>query len=87
MVAHMHIQNENRNIPQEQLDEQQQPNWEVLNDVLLWVLQPLTCIQYPRAKSGYYIVLCADGNFRSCNPGLTAWLADCTEYSTLHHLK
>jgi hypothetical protein len=59
----------------------------VLNEVLRRVLQPLTFKQNPSAESGYYNVLCADGNFRRCKPVLAAWLAVCAEYSNLHHLE
>jgi hypothetical protein len=57
----------------------------VLNEVLQRVLQALTFKQHPSAESGYYNVLCADGNFRRCKPVLSAWLADCPQYSDLHH--
>jgi len=76
-----------RNIPQKRLDEQRQTNREVLNEVLWRVLHPLTIKQNPSAESGYYNVLCADGNFRHCKPVLAAWLAECPEYSDLHHLE
>jgi len=66
MVSLLLIPIKNRNIPQNQLDEQQQTNREVLNEVLRWVLQPLTFKQNPGTKSGYYNILCADGNFRRC---------------------
>jgi hypothetical protein len=58
----------------------------VLNEVLLQVLLPLTFKQNPSAKSGYYHVPFADGNFRRCKLVLTAWLEECPEYSDLHHL-
>jgi hypothetical protein len=87
MVALLPIPINNRNIPQKRLDEQQQGNQEVLNIVLRRVLCPLTCKQSPSAESGYYNVLCVDGNFMHCKPVLAAWLADCPEYSNLHHLK
>jgi len=87
MVALLPIPIKNRNIPQKRLDEQPQTNREVLNEVLRRVLQRLTFIQNPNAESGYYNVLCADGNFRRCKPVLAAWLADCPEYSDLHHLE
>jgi hypothetical protein len=77
----------NEHIPQPRLDEQQHTNQEVLNKVLRQVLQPRTFKQNPSAKSGYYNVLCADGNFRYCKPVLAAGLADCPEYSDLHHLE
>jgi len=87
IVALLLIPFKNRNIPQKLLDEQWQANQEVLNQVLWRVLQPLTFKHNPGAKSGYYNVLCADGNFRCCRPVLAAWLANCPEYSHLHHLK
>jgi len=87
MVALLLIQIKNRNIPQSRLDEQRQTNREVLKTVLRWVHQPLTFKQNPKAERGYYNILCADANFRYCNPVLAAWLADCPEYSDLHHPK
>jgi len=87
MVALLPIPIKNRNIPQKRLDEQRQTNREVLNQVLRRVLQPLTFNQNPNAESGYYNVPCVDGNFRRCKPLLAAWLADCIEYSELHHLE
>jgi len=87
MVALLPIQIKNRKIPQKQLDEQRQTNWEVLNEVLRRVLQPLTFQQNPSAESGYDKVLCAAGKFTHCKPVLAAWLADCPEYSDLHHLE
>jgi len=87
MVALLPILIKNLNIPQKWLDEQRQTNQEVLNEVLRRVLQPLTFKQHPSAQSGYYNVLCADVNFRRCKPVLSAWLADCPEYSDLHHLE
>jgi len=86
-VALLRILIMNRNIPQKRPDEQWQTNREVLNEVLRWVLHPLACTHNPSAESGYYNVLCADRNFRSCKPVLAAWLADCREYSDLHHLE
>ena len=77
----------NCNILWKWLDELQQTNREVLNEVLGQELQPLTRILNPNAVSGYYKVLCADGNFRHCNYVLAAWLADYPKYSDLHHLK
>ena len=59
----------------------------MLNEVLRRVLQPLTLKQNPNAKSGYYNFLYADGNSRHCKPIIAAWLADCPEYSYLHHLE
>jgi len=64
-----------------------QTNRDVLNEVLRWVLHPLKFKQNLSAESGYYNVLHADGNFRRCKPDLAAWLADCPEYSDLHHLE
>ena len=87
MVAHLLILIKNRNIPEMRLDEWQQTNREVLNKVLWVVLQRLTVKQYPGAKSGYYNVLCTDGNFRGCKPDLVEWCADCPEQSDLHHLE
>jgi hypothetical protein len=87
MVPLLPIPIKNRNIPHKRLDEQQQTNREVLNEVLRQVGQPVTFKQNPNAKSGYYNVHCADGNFTRCKPVLVAWLADCPEYSDLHHLE
>jgi len=87
MVPCLPIPIKNRNIPHKQLDGQRQTDREVLNEVLRRVHQPLTFKQHPSAESGYYNVLCADGNFRRCNLVLSAWLADCTEYRDLHHLE
>jgi len=87
MVALLPIPIKHCNIPQKRLDEQRQTNREVLNEVLWRVLQPLTFKQNPNAESRYYNILCADGNFRCCKPVLAAWLADCPEYSDLHHLE
>jgi len=87
MVALLPIPIKNRIIPLKGLDEQQQTNREVLNEVLRRLLQPLTFKHTPSAKSWYYNVLCADGNFRRCKPVLAAWLGDCPEYSDLHHLE
>jgi hypothetical protein len=66
MVALLLIPIKNRNIPHKGLDEVRQTNREVLNEVHRRLLQPLTSKQNPSAGSGYYIVLCADGNFRWC---------------------
>jgi hypothetical protein len=76
MVALLPIPIKNPNIPQKRLDEQRHTNREVLNDVLWRVLQQLTITQHPSAQSGYYKVLCADGNFTRCKPVSSAWLAD-----------
>jgi hypothetical protein len=77
LVALLPIPFKDRNIPQKLLDEQGQTNREMLNEVFWWVLQPLTFKQNLDAGSGYYNVLCADGNFRLCKYVLPAWLADC----------
>jgi len=68
MVALLMIPIKNRNIPQMWLDEQWQTNRKLLNEVLQWVHQPLTLKQNPKAESGYYNVLRADGNFKCCKP-------------------
>ena len=76
MVTLLPIPIKNCIIPQNRLDERLQTNREVLNKVLLRVLQPLTFKQNPSAESGYFNVLCADGNFRLCKPVVAAWLLD-----------
>jgi hypothetical protein len=87
MVALLPSPMKNHNILQTRPHEQRQTNREVLNEVLRRVLHPLTFEQNPSAESGYYNILCADGNFRRCKLVLAAWLADCPEYSDLHHLE
>jgi len=87
MVALLPIPIKNRNILQKRLDEQRQTNRVVLNKILWRVLQPLTFQWNPSAESGYYNVLCADGNFRHWTPVLAAWLDNCPEYSNLRHLE
>jgi hypothetical protein len=87
MVALLPIRIKNHNIPQKRLDEQRQTNREVLDEVLRPLLLPLTSKHNASAKSRYYNVLCADGNFRRCKPVLAAWLTDCPEYSDLHHFE
>jgi hypothetical protein len=82
MVTLLPIPIKNLNIPQ-----QRQTNREVLHEVLRRVLQRLTFKLNPSAESGYYNVLCADGNLRRCKPVLAAWLADCPEYSDIHNLE
>jgi hypothetical protein len=54
MVALLQIPIKNRNIPQKRLDEQRQTYREVLNEVLRWLLWPLTCMHNRCAMSGYY---------------------------------
>jgi len=76
-----------RNSPPRWLNEPQQRNREVRNEVIQRVLQPLTFKQNPSAESGYYNILCADGNSRCCKPVLATRLVDGPEYSDLHHLE
>jgi hypothetical protein len=87
MVTLLPIPIMNCNILQKQLEEQPQTNREVLNDVPQRILQSFTVKQHPSDESGYFNVLCADGNYRHFKPVLSAWLADCPEYSDLHHLE
>jgi hypothetical protein len=87
MVALLPIPIKNHNILQKRLDGGQQSNREVLNELLRWLLQPLSSYHNPSAESGYYKVLCPDGNFRHCKLVLAAWLADCPEYTNLHHVE
>jgi hypothetical protein len=87
MVALLPIPIKNCNIHLKWLDEQRQTNRVVLIEVLQRVLQPLTFKQNPSTGSGYYKVLCTDGNFRCCKLVLAAWQADCPEYSDLYHLE
>jgi len=79
MVALLPIPIKNHNAPQKWLDEQRQTNGEVLNEVLWWVLRPLTFTHNPCAESGYYKVLSSDGNFRCWKLVLAAWHAECLE--------
>jgi hypothetical protein len=58
-----------------------------MNEVLGPVHQPLTFKQNPSVDSGYDNILSADGNFSRCKLVLAALLADCPEYSDLHHLE
>jgi len=76
MVALFPIPIKNRNIPQKRLYGQRQTTRMVLNEALLRALQPLTFEQNPSAESGYYNILCADGNFKRCKPVSAAWLED-----------
>jgi len=87
MVALLPILITNSTIHQKRQHDQQQTTWEILKNILRWVLQPLTFKQNPSAKSVYYNILCADGYFSGCKHVLAAWLADCPEYSDLHHLE
>ena len=87
IVALLPIPNKNRNIPHKQLDQQRQTNREVLYKVLQQEPKLPSFKQNPGAESGYYNVLCADGNFRHCKLVLAAWLDDCPDYSGLHHLE
>jgi len=87
MVALLPIPIQYRNFPQKRLDERCQTTREMLNEVLRWLLQPLTSIHNLSAGRRYYNVLCADGNFRYCKQVSAAWLAECPEYSDLHHHK
>ena len=87
MVSLLLIPIKNHIITQKRQDMQQQTNSEVLNEVLRGVLQPVTFKQDPSAESRYHNALCADGNFTDCKPVLASWLADCPEYSDLHHVE
>jgi len=87
MVPLRPIPMKNHIIPQKRLDMQRQTYQEVLDEVLWRVLQSLTCKHNPGTGSGYYNILCADGNFRRCKPVVAAWLANCPAYSDLHHLE
>jgi len=85
MVALLPIPIKNCNIPQKRLNEQREANWEMMNEVLRRALHRITFKQNASAESANYKVLCADGNFRRCKPVLAEWLADCPQYSDLHH--
>jgi hypothetical protein len=87
MVAVLRIPIKNRNLHRKRLDQQLQTHRAVLNDLLRQVLQPLTCKEDHIAEIGYYNILCANGTFRRWKPVLTAWLGDCPEYCTQHHLE
>jgi hypothetical protein len=87
MVALLPIRIQNCNIRPMRLDKQWHTNREVLNEVVRRVLQPLTIQENLSDESGYHNVQGADCNFKRCKPILAAWLADCLEYSNLHHLQ
>jgi len=87
IVALLPIPNKNSNIPQKRLDVKREANQEMLNDVLRQVLQPFSFKQHPSTESGYDNILYADGNFSLCKPGVATWIADCPDYSDLHHLE
>ena len=87
MVSLLRSLIKNSHIPLNWVDEQLQTNREVLNKVLRRLLQPMTFIQNLCAGSGYYNVLCADGDFRRAKLVLAAWLAECPEYGDLHHVE
>jgi hypothetical protein len=70
MVAVLPIPIKNRNIRQKRLGELRQTNRQVLNEVLRYIFHPLTFTQNLSAQSGYYNILCADGNFWRCKPVL-----------------
>jgi hypothetical protein len=75
----------NRNSRHKLLDEPQQTNREVLHKLLRRVLQPLHFKHNARADTGYYTVLCPDGNFQHCKPVLAARLGYCPEHGDLYH--
>jgi hypothetical protein len=87
MVTVLCIPIKRRGVAWDGLDVLHRTKGEVLDEMIRRVLQPFTCIQHPSTNSGYYNVLCADGNFRRCIPHLSAGLPDCPDYSYLHHLK
>jgi hypothetical protein len=64
IVALLLIPIRNGNIPLKWMDEQLQTQPEMLNETLQRVLQRLTLKQVTSAMSGYYTILCANGNFR-----------------------
>jgi len=68
MVALPRIPINNGNIHQKRHHEQRHKNREVLNEVLLRILQPLTLKHNPSAESRNYDVLCAHGNLGHRNP-------------------
>jgi len=86
MVAPIQIPIKKRNITQKRQYMQRQTNREVLNKIRPRVLQHLTIKHNPSADSGYYNILCSDGNCRRGEPVLAAWLADCSENSNLHYI-
>ena len=87
LVALLPLPIKDRNIPQKWLNEQWQTNQEVLNDRHCRVVNSLTVKQNPSAEFGYYNILCADGNFSCCKLVISAWIADCPEYSNQYHLE
>ena len=87
MIALLPIPIKNRNIPQRPLHKHRQTKREVVNDVLWWVLHPLTSERNHGAERGYYNVLCADGIFKGSKLVLAASHPDFPEYRNLHHLQ
>jgi hypothetical protein len=87
MVDLLPIPINNRHIPQKRQDAQRKTNREVLYEVLWWLLQLLSLKHNGSARSRYYNVLCADGNFRCCKPLLAARFEDCPEFSDQNHLE
>ena len=87
LVTFLRIPIKNCNIPQLQVAEQWQTNWEVVNKVIPRVLKPLSFTQTPSAESQYYKVLCAHGNLRRCKPVFAVWLPNCPDYCNLYHLE
>jgi hypothetical protein len=85
MVTLLPIPINNRNIPLNWHTEQRDTSRDMLNKLLGRVLQLRTFKQNSSAKSVDFNICCVHGNFGHCQSVSAAQVADCPEYSDLHH--